>query len=350
MRFIDTILCSTFLAGAAVSAQAPSVQRDLVLGCEACGGAAQFSSIFDVAVSASGDIVVADRDAPVLRRFDAAGKPAWSGGAKGRGPGEYQLVLRAAFLPNGGVVTVDMTAQRVTALAPDGRVTSTAVLPRFATTASADFAGNVIVGAEGPRGTLDLFRWRAGVVTPVTLALGSGSSAETAPRNSSVALSPAGVIAAFVNTDHYVIVRVDSAGKRLPDLRRAVERVRRTNEEEAELRGRLARSSEMVAAEARTRGGSGARPVPVFPESERSLKPHATVDAMRYDPQGRLWVRTMRGDRTNTVFDVFAANGTFAGTVTVPVAVQSFALGGTYLVTAGENADGIPQVIRWIVR
>jgi hypothetical protein len=259
-------------------------------------------------------------------------------------------VIHTAFLPNGGLVIVDMTTQRVTALGADHKVGSTTQLPRFPTTTGSDYSGNVVVGGETPRGLLDLVRWRAGAVSLLPSPVASNADPNTTARNSSVALSPTGVIAAFINNERYVIVRIDSTGKRLPDLTRSIERVRRTSEEEAELRARSARMGAMVAAEARRAGGSGARPVPVIPETERSLKPHATVDGLRYDPAGRLWVRTMRGDLASTVFDVFAANGTFAGSVTLPVAVTSFALGGNYLVTAAEDANGIPVVTRWRVR
>lgn len=347
-RSSPILLCAMLLGAAAGGAQAPTVQRDLTFGCESCGGALQFSTIFGVAVSANSNILVVDRDAPVLRQFDAAGKSTWSGGTKGRGPGEYLLVIHTAFLPNGGLVVVDMTTQRITELGADHRVAGTTPLPRFPTTVGADFSGNVVVGAEGPRGTLDLVRWRAGTATPMSLQLASNPNA--AARNASVALSPAGVIAAFLNADQYAIVRADSSGTRLSDITRTIERVRRTNEEEAEFRRRLARGAAMVASEAQSRGASGARAAPIFPEAERALKPHVTVDALRYDPSGRLWVRTMRGDRSKTLFDVFASNGALLGTVTVPVGITAFALGGNYLVTAGENADGIPQVIRWVVR
>jgi hypothetical protein len=326
------------------------MQRDVTFGCESCGGASQFSGIFDVAVSARGEILVADRDAPMLRLFDAAGKAVWSGGTSGRGPGEYQLVIRSAFLPSGGLVIVDMTAQRVTELAADHSVVSTTLLPRFPTTAGADFAGIVLIGAEGPRGSLDLVRWSAGAVTPVAVPLADNPNVNMMPRNSSVALSPSGVIAVFINNEQYVIARVDSSGARLGDLTRAVERVRRTNKEEADLRGQLAKGTGMVAAEAKSRRVSGARPAPAFPVAERTLKPHVTVDALRYDPSGRLWVRTMRGDLSNTVFDVFASNGAFIGAVAVPAVVQAYALCGNYLVTGGASVDGIPQVTRWIIR
>jgi hypothetical protein len=339
---ILAILISIPLLG---SAQAPSVQREITLGCGACAAASQFSEIQAVAVGSSGEILVADRDAPALRRFDATGKSLWSGGTRGSGPGEYQLIFHATFLPNGGVAVVDMTSRRVTTLAPDHRVASTTQLSHFATTAGSDFSGNIVTAAEGPRGTLEIVRWRGGTVAP----FGAQGSAALVAQNASVAISPSGVVAAFVNGAEYRIVRFDSAGTRLPDLTRSIERVRRTNEEEAELRARAARGAAMVAAELRGRGGNP-RPTPAFPESERSLKPHAATDGIRYDPSGRLWVRTMRGDGASTVFDIFSPAGTFSGSLTLPVAVKVFALGGNYLVTASDNDDGIPEVIRWRVK
>jgi hypothetical protein len=337
-----------FTAGWSPS-QSPTVQRELTLGCESCGGVVQFGSIWDVAVSARGEFLVVDRDAPMLRRFDQTGKPVWSGGNKGRGPGEYQLIVRASLLANGGIVIVDMTNQRVTELAPDMKAVGTIAVPRFPTTAGAG-GDDIVIAAEGPMGTLDLWRWRHGAALTKIELPRPGSPGDPRPiMNSSVALSPLGTIAALLNSEHYSVIRIDSAGARLPNLERSVERVRNTSREEAEIRDRIARSGAMMNAERRA-GGRSAAPVPQIPESERRLKPHVAVDGMRYDPSGRLWLRTMRGDETKTLFDVFNPSGAFAGTVTIPGRVQAFGLGGRYLVTAGENDDGVPQVTRWIVR
>jgi hypothetical protein len=93
---------------------------------------------------------------------------------------------------------------------------------------------------------------------------------------------------------------------------------------------------------ARAEGGQSSSPLP-------RQKPHFDWLGLRYDPMGRLWVKTGRGDESRTVFDVFAVSGSYLGEVVVAGAISSFSLGGDYLVTAGENEEGVPQVSLWTV-
>ena len=81
--------------------------------------------------------------------------------------------------------------------------------------------------------------------------------------------------------------------------------------------------------------------------ARRPKKPHFASDALRYDSHGRLWVRTERGDDTRTLFDVFAVSGVFLGGVEMAGQVRHFAFNGSWMLTTGEDADGIPQVTRW---
>jgi sugar lactone lactonase YvrE len=104
------------------------------------------------------------------------------------------------------------------------------------------------------------------------------------------------------------------------------------------------------AAEAKKNGGDGkVKPLDI-PAGERGLKGHITVDGLRYDDAGRLWVLTQRGDETKSVLDVFSPAGAFLGEVTVPMRVSGFNLGGSSLVTAGENDVGIPVVTVWAIK
>src|SRR5829696_6015535 len=102
------------------AAQVPRVQRVVEIGCEDCGDARQLASTWDVAVTEAGDVLVVDRDAPTLRMFDKLGRPLWSRGRPGAGPGEYRYAMRAAVAPDGSVQVVDMRLRRLTRLARDG--------------------------------------------------------------------------------------------------------------------------------------------------------------------------------------------------------------------------------------
>ena len=358
---IHTMLAVILLGVAGqIQAQSPALkppvlQRDLTLGCESCSGPLQFGNIWELALSPTGEMVVVDRDAPMIREFDADGRARWQGGRKGQGPGEYLLVLRAAYADNGNLVVADMTGRRVTSLGVDRKVAKTTPLTMFATSAGADARGTLALAAETPRGALVLVEWRAGSLRP--LALPVADSALPLAKNSSVARASTGIVAVAMNSEDYRIVRFDSVAARLPDITRAIARVRRTPAEVNALRARVERNRRQMASMEGARANSTARrsvpsTVTHLPVSidDLTLKPHIAVDGLRYDPQGRLWVRTMRGDESSTVFDVFGTSGAFLGSVTMQGDIQLFAFGGRWMLTSFENADGVPQVSRWVVK
>jgi len=101
---------------------------------------------------------------------------------------------------------------------------------------------------------------------------------------------------------------------------------------------RVARTEEEVEAErdriARIAGSGYAEPDP--------FRSHFTGGALQYDDAGRAWVRTERGVKGQTTFDIFSADGGFLGAVSLPVQVKSpgsgFDLAGEFLVTVHEDA------------
>ncbi len=349
-RSLMLLSLTTSLIGAA-AAQAPTLSKDLTIGCAECGGALQFSNIQEVALTADGRLLVVDRDAPMLRFFDAAGKPSWSAGRKGAGPGEYQYVLRAAVAPTGSLEIVDMAARRLTSLGPDHLVLGTSQLHGFFTTAGTDGLGHLVLGAESPAGQLLVYRAVDG--KPVPLELPELPRPETGAvfAGSSVALSRSGVVAIIPHNERYQIIRLDSTGLRMQDITRTIDRVRRTPNEEEALRSRISRQMGAVraAAEASSGKSGSSAPAPVR-KMDLSLKPHLAVDGLRFDGAGRLWARTLRGDDTKTIFDVFAPSGDLLGSVTLEGVVYNFAFAGKWIVTTGEDSDGVPQVTRWTVK
>ena len=76
-------------------------------------------------------------------------------------------------------------------------------------------------------------------------------------------------------------------------------------------------------------------------------KPHFSWTGFRFDPLGRLWVRTGRGNEKQAVFDVFDASLGYVGEVVVPGTVGAFVPGRELLVTAGETDAGFPVVKVW---
>ena len=94
-------------------------------------------------------------------------------------------------------------------------------------------------------------------------------------------------------------------------------------------------------------GGSGRRAAtPSMPDE----KPHFHWTGFRFDPLGRLWVRTGRGNETQAVFDVFDASFTYVGEVVVRGTVGAFVPGRELLVTAGESDAGFPVINVWRIR
>lgn len=68
-----------------------------------------------------------------------------------------------------------------------------------------------------------------------------------------------------------------------------------------------------------------------------------------YDDQRRLWVRTLRGEPTSTVFDLFNQNGGYLGEVRLSVRVGAFVLAADRLVATVTSPEGIPFVHIWRV-
>jgi hypothetical protein len=163
----------------------------------------------------------------------------------------------------------------------------------------------------------------------------------------SVAVAPNGDVAFLATGERYEIQRISATGQPLPPVVRDIPRVRRSPEEIAASQQRqMVGSSEKSSQERQQTGGSR----PLLPRPSIEYRLHAATDGLRYDDAGRLWVKTMRADGPSTVFDVFAASGQYLGEVTVPMKVETYALAGRYLATAGIREDnGIPVVVLWTV-
>lgn len=77
------------------------------------------------------------------------------------------------------------------------------------------------------------------------------------------------------------------------------------------------------------------------------LRFHFYGDSLRYDSEGRLWVRTARGTEGERVFDIFG-EGELLDEITVPLPVAlkatAFAVAGDYLVVSSPDELGNPRV------
>jgi hypothetical protein len=336
------LICGFFLLRASVlAAQTPGLQKVASIGCADCGGPAQFAEIADVAVTATGQVWVADKDDPRIRVFTSKGQPIRSFGRRGEGPGEYEGIEKLFPAMDGSVAIVDMRLFRLTRVDTLGKARSTVSLRNFPFDAAS---------APGSS-TIHLLFSRFQPGTSVVVRAGGGEDSlvqllgplrdfpgEDAPAEiHSLAVAPDGSIAVGDGESEYR-VRVFRGG-RWRDITRDIPRKLRTPAEIAEMESQVIGGGRKARAE-------GGRPSTAVPRE----KPHFYWLGLRYDSAGRLWVKTGRGDETRTVFDLFAPSGAYIGEVVVPGRVSSFSLAGNYLVTAGENDDGVPQVTTWIFR
>ena len=344
-----TIACATALSAA--DAQVPTIERVTWIGCAECAaGPTQLTTIYDVAVTDSGDIVVADRSPPMIRVFDRTGRVLWSGGQSGGGPGEYRFPMRVAVGPDRGVTVVDMRARRLTRLNRDGTVKGTEPILAFPAAAAArGRSGDLMLLMDDFRGPYALERWAASADKTVPHATIPRPASPVGPGiiMPSIAVAPSGIVAFGTDPFTYRIARLGPDAKPMSDIVRDIPRQKRTEAEMKELADRLSagparRGAEASVSRAPASGGSSL--------TDFTMKPFFPLDGLRYDDTGRLWVLTTRGAEQQTVFDIFAPAGGFLGSLSLPAHVGTFALAGTYLVTGGEDADGIPRVTLWRVK
>ena len=332
-------------------AQLPRLQRVTEIGCEDCGDARQLASIWDVAVTAGGDVLIVDRDAPNLRMFDQTGRAVWSRGRPGAGPGEYRYAMRAALGDGGSVHVVDMRLRRLTRLAPDGAVLKSLTIPFFPSgVASRARTGELVILTDDFKGNGTVERWAASADTPTrVMSLKTPEPGGGHIFSPSVAVAPNGDVAFMVTGERYEIQRLSASGHALPPITRDVPRPRRTPEEMAASRDRMRiTGGAQKASQEKAQPGASRSVLPAPDPLEFRL--HASTDGIRYDDTGRLWVKTMRAIGQTTIFDVFSPTGQYVGEVVIPVGVQSYALAGPYLATAGERADGVPVATLWTVK
>ena len=119
------------------SAQAPALHRLVSIGCDDCGGPAQFAEIADVSITPGGTIYVADRDDPRIRVFSSAGHPVRSFGRRGQGPGEFTGIEKLFPAADGSLAIVDMRLFRLTRTDSTGRYLSSIAIKSFPFDASA---------------------------------------------------------------------------------------------------------------------------------------------------------------------------------------------------------------------
>jgi len=120
-----TLLCSGAPAGATETPAAGPwgdvrLVEDLRIGSYDGPEETIFGRISYLTVGPEGSIYVADDQLETLRAYDADGRFVRTIGRKGEAPGEYLLILGMTVLPNGNLAIYDGRNQRITIYKPDG--------------------------------------------------------------------------------------------------------------------------------------------------------------------------------------------------------------------------------------
>jgi hypothetical protein len=143
--------------------------------------------------------------------------------------------------------------------------------------------------------------------------------------------APSGGFAVAFGREEYLLRAFDTSGELHAQTVHDVPRVPLSEEELEAERGRLARIA----------GGVATEPDP--------YRNHFMGGSLRYDSAGRAWIRTERGGDGNTVFDVFAADATYLGEVSIPMIVKSpgaaFDVAGDFLVTVHLDDESATEFV-----
>ena len=357
MRFrLAAAVLSLLLASLARDAHAQrapiTLRRVGQWGCMACTTGQQFGGIAALAVTRDGTTYVVDRDEPRVRVFDSTGALIRAFGRTGSGPGELQVPVGIAVAPGGSMQIPDLRNARLTRFTPTGEPVATVPLTRMPTTmAHHPSRPEIWLAFTDFRRGGEVERWRPADSSGTLLArLTDFPPTEgVAGTVHSLAVAPDGGFAIGDGIREYRIRRFDAAGRPAgADIVRDIPRTEKTAEEIAEQDARMAeRGAQMRATlEGRSAGAGAGLRMPAVAQ----LRNYFDYFALRFDEAGRLWVRTGRGARGSTIFDLFDPSGRFLGEVELPVQVRAYDLAGELLATAIESEDGVPMIAVWRVR
>lgn len=334
--------CAPDNAGRAID-RLPSLQAHAEFGCRDCKGADLFSSIVAVTAASGGTVVALDAAPPHIRVLGDERSTAFAG--EGEGPGELKRPSGVSLRPGNEIVVSDMGTDRVSAFDLDGDYRGTLSSPGSAPIS--------IVSSPAGRWTLlvqlePIARSNSYLVldtafTPVGTIrappwLYEGAVRSTAGLLTAYAIADDGRIALGYGGDRYRIVTLDAGGLPLRMVERDVPRRARTERELSELRERMASPPVFGSRDS-------------WPEARISrFDPHFNMTALRFDPEGRLWVRTERAGPKATIFDVFGSGLEHLGEVRLDERIGVYHMAGDLLVAETRDTLGVPAVRSWRIR
>lgn len=322
--------------GAGQSDVAVQHVRDWV--CPSCEGPERLSTIRSLAVGLDGSVFAVDEYEPFVRVWSQSGeRRGWFLG-QGEGPDEMQRPGYLSIHDAETVSLIDSSMRRWTILEVTGDVVRTIRLTGFPTQAAYDPPRQrllyVITSRLGPCNPPEVMEASVIDGTPKRVTILEDvplSRYNCAQDVYSFDVGPDGRFAVGFPWPDYVLREYASDGALVREIRHVSSRARK--------------SDEQVAAEQASRQRSR---IPGVTQPDRNVDPlhsHFYGDALRYDGDGRLWIKTPRGGSNETIFDVFQ-DGELVAAVAVPRSSQlkghTFDVSGDFLLLASEDAATNP--------
>lgn len=329
-----------------------------------------FGRIGTIAVHPSGVMAVADLQGPVIRLFDGEGRYLGDLGRAGEGPGEYRQLLGLEVHPEGFAIW-DAGNGRLSVYDPQGDVLRSSPVP------SGLFTGDAFHVDRRGWGYVKASGGSTGVQWLVIDAAGEVQGRIDVPDDDPATptfqiSSPEGALYPFTVRTHAALDREGRVVEGRSDAYRFVRSggAQRSDAAEAEPVALVREWTPVPVPRAEraqwrawadffaSRAGGSAAPVP-------ATKP--AFHGFWIDDDGRLWVRRhvpaqelddplppLEGRpeltwREPAVFDVIAADGTFVGTVQLPLGVRIHGARGDRVWATDRGEFGERYVVRYRV-
>jgi hypothetical protein len=357
LRFFLVSICAVITLAESVSSQQPwsvGPKPILEIAATSANGDVQFEHAVGAARLRSGEIVVADGVAGILRVFDKSGRPSRNVGRRGAGPGEFQYVSWMGLCGGDSIMVWDFMQRRFTFL--DGtaqivRQTSPIVGVNPFTIACSRSEGAIAAHAWSapPRPDGPVFRSQAPIVLldrsgAVTKTIDTVTSGEMAIVGGGAGPRPLGKFthlamsrtALHVATgDSTTILLFAPSGTSLGIIRVDVPRAAPTPRQ-------VDRAVESAIAFGPRALRDRLRPAMRALDPPPQLPPFS---ALLVDAVDVLWlVLSFPGEGT-TRLRAIDAKGRTVAEVTVPADITVFEIGRDFLLGVHENSDG-EQFIR----
>ncbi len=319
-------------------------------------GAGSFSAAYPRVVStdAAGRIYVLDRKQYRVEVFDPSGAHVRFLGRQGGGPGEFQDAYDLLVKPSGEVGVVDYAKSALVRWSPDG-----AVLPEYAFT---DFfpngplwlSGDTLVYMHGERKDLtrtQALRVRTPTDTFTTPTLTTATSGMVMFSCIGLEMPPMFTPELVWTGDarrqavtHQVPYRIDvyEGGALIRSVRRTLTPV--TTDET-----HVARLHPDGGMKVQFPGGACTVPVNELTEKQGVAAQLPMIEALRYDPAGRLWAQRYGFREEPRSVDVFAPDGDYLGTLAGKMLPLGF-IGDDIVLFAEVDPDtDLPYVVAYRV-